>query len=305
MVAKKLGTNACVSLSTGGTNPPVSWIPLIGARDIKAMRSPGAVFDSSDRSILVNTGIPTRFKPSLEFDMIWNGGAGMLAIRAAFIAGTPLLAAYLDGPPGTSAMGMMGEWAVCGFPLEHPILDGQKVKIVLKPHGNHAQPFDLNYTDNLILGTPETPVAKKLGTNASINDASHAPITAFEDIKLTLEPGAEFDASDRAPQLSIDTSSYFVDMVIPTRFKFSAEGNVIWDPSNAQLTAIKAAFLAGTPLTMWVLDGPYATTGSWGVTSSWAVTDFPMDSPLLDGQKIALKFEPHGNGTVAPAFFTK
>jgi hypothetical protein len=305
-MAKKLGAAACVALSTGNTDPPATWIPLIGARDIKAMRAPGAVFDSSDRTQAVNTAIPTRLKPSLEFDMIWNGGAGMLALRDAFLGGSPIIAAFLDGPPGTSARGMMGNWAVLGFPLEYPLMDGQKVKISMKPHGNGNSdlPFDPNYTDGLTLGTPETPVAKKLGTNASANDASNAPITAFQDIKLNLEPGAAFDSNDRTPQLSSDSNYYFVDMVIPTRMKIGAEANVIWDSNNFQLTSLLEAFLTGAPATMTFLDGPYATSGSWGVHSSWAITDWQMDATLLDGQKIALKFEPHGNGSVLPSFVT-
>lgn len=305
-VAKKKGTDFCICRNTGidaGAN--LAWTPLIAARDIKMMRAPGAVFDSSDRAILIQTGIPTRFKPSLEFDMIWNGGAGMIALRDAFVAGTPIYLAGLDGPPAASARGMRGDWAVSGFPLDFPLLDGQKVSIKLSPHGNYTNAFELDYTDATAgAGVAETQVAKKLGTNASINDSTNAPITAAADIKLMLENGAEFDASDRVAQ----TGGYYIDMVIPTRKKISAELNLIWvgstDANYAKVNAFYTAFKAGAPLLMSVLDGPYATPGSWGVKGDWAIEDFPIDAPLLDGQKMAVKLTPHGNYTTAMAFLT-
>ncbi len=301
MSVKKIGANATFNLNTGtNTGSGLAWTPMIAARDIKAIRSPGAVFDASDRGLSINTSIPTRFKPSIEFDMIANAGAAFTALRTAFTTLAPIYAAYLDGPPGASALGMRGDWAVASFPLESPLEDGTKVKIKLQPHGNYVNAFELHYTDATnSAGTPETPVAKKLGTNASINDSTHAPITACMDIKINLEPGAMFDASDRATQ----TGGYFIDMVIPTRFKISVETNLIWSTA-AQVIAFRTAFLAGTPLQLWVLDGPYVTSGSWGLTGDFNVTDFPMDSPLEDGQKIALKLEPAGNYTNAPGFVT-
>lgn len=315
-VAKKLGTNFCVCRNTGSdnTDPNLAWTPLIAARDIKMMRQPGAIFDSSDRGSQIQTGIPTRFKPSLEFDLIWNGGAGMIALRDAFVNGTPIFLAALDGPPASGATGMKGDWAVSGFPLESPLLDGQKVKITLKPHGNFVNSFYLDYLDATVAGgVAETPVAKKLGTNASINNGANAAIPNAADIKLTLECGAEFESSDRNKQpdragLADATHGYFIDTVIPTRKKISAELNLLWvsstDTNYAKVLAFLTAFLAGSPLVNYsILDGPYAT-GAWGAKGDWAIEDFPLEANLLDGQKIAIKLSPHGNYTNPVAFFT-
>lgn len=306
-MSKKRGADACVCLNASGNAG--GWIPMIAARDIKAMWAPGAMFDASDREHGFAKSIPTRMKPSIEFDMIANAGAAFTALRTAFVNGDPIHVAFLQGAPGTSAKGMRGDWAVCGFPLEHPLLDGQKVKIVLKPHGNPTYAFDPVYTDALGAGTPETAVAKRLGTNASVNDSSHNPITAAQDIKWTLENGAEFDSNDRVKVTAGDSNTYFIDTVIPTRKKFGLEFSVIWDDSDTQLTAIRTAFLAGCAggggaLEMWALDGPYVTSGSWGVHADFAVEEFPIEAPLLDGQKVNLKFAIHGNGTHAPGFVT-
>ncbi len=308
MPAKKKGASACVCLNASGNSG--GWIPMIAARDIKATWAPGAMFDASDRADDFYKSIPTRLKPQIEFDMIANAGAAFVALRTAFVNGTPIHAAFLQGAPGTSAKGMRGDWAVCGFPLEHPLMDGQKVKIVLKPHGNYTYNFDPVYTDALGAGTPETAVAKRLGTVASVNDASHNPINAAQDIKWTLENGAEFDSNDRTQFTAGDSNLYWVDTVIPTRKKFGLEFGVIWDESDAQLTAIRTAFLAGVaggagPLEMWALDGAYVTSGAWGVHADFAVEEFPIDAPLLDGQKVNLKFAIHGNGTHTPGFVTR
>ncbi len=305
-MAKKLGADACVCLNTSGNSS--TWIPMIAARNIKAMRPPGGMVDTSDRSSSFGSVIANgRYAPSIEFDMIANGGAAMTALRTAFVNGTPIHVAYLEGAPGTSARGMRGDWAVCGFPLEFPLTDGQKFKCVLKPHANFTYGFDLNYTDGLGLGTPETAVSKRLGTKASINDSTHAPITAAQDIKWVLEHGAMPDGNDRLGHLSGDGNTYFIDAVLPTRKKFTVEFSIILNRSDAQVAALLTAYFSATgptPIQLWALDGPYATSGSWGVTGDFCITDFPMDAELLGPQKCDLKLEPHGNATNLPAFVT-
>lgn len=306
-MAKLLGTNATFCLNTGDTDAPEDheWTPLIAARDIKAMRSPGASFDSSDRASLFQSKIPTRHAPVVSFDFLWNGGAGTTALRDAYVAGTPLLGAYLLGEPADGQKGMCGEWAVSKFPLEFPLLDGQKVQVELKPHGNATLPFDINYTDpTLAAGTPETPVARKLGTNAGCFDAANALITAFTDIKLILESGGEFDSSDRTLHLSTDAASYYIQSIIPTRKNVYVETKFLQRDTSTQLAAIKTILLSGGMVTMRVLDGPYATAGSWGVFADWGVEQWDEDALLLGGQEVTLKMCIHGNATNTGAFIT-
>ncbi len=290
---KILGSAACVTIFT------TTHVPLIGARDIKAMRSPGAMFDSSDRSIGIQTSIPTRFAPSIEFKMLWNGGAGATAIRDAYVNGTALYAAYLNGAPGTSAKGMKGDWAVTKFPLDFPLLDGQPVDIELKPHGNYTHTFDFAYIDAAGLGTPETPVAKKLGTKAVLLDGSSASITAVRGLKLTLESGGEVDASDRLGQVSAtDSNVYFIQMTIPVRKKWTIEGDFIADESNAQLTDFRTKFLGGLPKLVSCLDG----IGGWGVTGDHAIAEYVEEAMLVGELKVSFKLTPHGNWSNQPGF---
>lgn len=289
---KKLGTNFNFCRNTGTYASPTYPIAA-NCKDVKLNLEPSGKFDSSDRSQTGDTTIPTRYKASVDFNALWDGGTFLTAIRTAFLAGSPLLGAVLDGT--SSARGIHGWWAVTEFPLDMPLRDGQPIKIQLQPHGNGAD--SMVFVSGASTTGTDTVGTKKLGTNASANDAT-TPITAMQDIKFSAQPSALFDSSDRA---------MLFDTVIPTRFKYSAEGKFLWDPANSQLLAFWTAFIAnpqGVLTNYSFLDGALATVGSWGLRGDWAVTKFEIDGQLKAGQQVSIAFEPHGNGSNAVAPYT-
>ncbi len=288
---KKLGTNFNFCRNTGTFGSPVYPVAA-NCKDVKLNLEPSGKFDSSDRSSSGDSVIPTRYKASVDFNALWDGGTFLTAIRTAFLAGTPILGAVLDGL--TAARGIHGWWAVTEFPIEAPLRDGQPMKISLQPHGNCANA--MVFTSGAATTGADTVGTKKLGTDAAVHDGTN-PITAMQDVKFSLQPSALFDSSDR---------SMLFDTVIPTRFKYAAEGKFLWDPANAQLLAFWTAFIANPQgaVTLYWLDGPKATAGSWGLYGDWAITKFEFDGQLTAGQECSLAFEPHGNGTNAVTTYT-
>jgi len=295
-MAKELGTDLTINRNTGGSWGSPAWTRVRGIQDVKLSITPGGMINSSDRSVSINTEIPTRYKLELEAVGFWNGGAGLTAIRDAFVAGTPIELAVLYGAAATNKKGTRAEWAVTQFPIDFPLEDNQKIALKFQPHADYANAPVIAYTDATVsAGTAETISTKLLGTDAQVAEADGTPIPAIMDIKLGLMPGAVIDSSDR------DTT---VDVVRPTRFKFEPEVSFIWDPADAQILAFYTAATTNAALELWILDGPYATNGSWGVHSDWAVNGFPVDAKLKDGQLVTVKLTPHGNGAQAPEFVT-
>jgi hypothetical protein len=282
---KKLGKDFNFCRNTGTFGAPTFPIAA-NCKDVKLSIEPSGKFDSSDRSLAANTVIPTRYKVGVDFNALWDGGTFLTAIRTAFLAGTSILGAVLDGT--TAARGIHGEWCVTAFPIDAPLKDGQPIKINLQPHGNYTNAM-VFVSAQATTGT-DAVGTKKLGTAAVCWDGS-AAVTAMQDIKFSLAPGGLIDSSDR---------SMLFDSVIPTRAKYAAEGNLIWDPSNAQCLAFWTAFIANGVWNGGFFDGVH-TTGAWGLLGDWAVTAFPIDGQLLAGQQVKLTFEPHGNFTTGVA----
>jgi hypothetical protein len=282
-MSKKLGTNFVVGRNTGSHGSPV-WPVAANCRDIKLDLAPN-MFDSSDRSTTGNTKIPTRYKPKLEFDALWDGGTFLTAVRTAFLAGSAIDLIVLDGT--TAGRGIWAEWAVTEFPFEFPLQAGQPLKLGFQPHGNAVNAPQ--FVSAKSTTGADTVGTKKLGTLAELNDGTN-PILGVGDVKMMIKPGALFDSSDR--------SSAF-DTVIPTRFEYGIECSFLWNPADAQILAFWTAFIINGPITLYALDGPKATPGSWGLYGDWAIEGFPIDAPLADGQKITLKLSPHGNGSNA------
>jgi hypothetical protein len=291
MTAKKLGTNFQFCRNTGTYGAP-TYTPMANAQSLKLNLEPSGKFDSSDRSQTGNTMIPVRYKVSVDIGALWDGGTALTAVRTAFLAGTSLLGAVLDG--ATAARGIHGEWAVTQFPINAPLSGGQMINFSLQPHGNYSNPMVFVSAASTAAG--DTVGTKKLGTNAQLHDGTN-PIVSMQDITFTLQPGALFDSSDR---------DFLFDTVIPTRFKYSVQTSFLWDVSNAALLLFWTKFIANpqAPYTLYVQDGAHATTGSWGLYGDWAITGLPFDAPILDGQKITLTLEPHGNYTNAVVPYT-
>jgi hypothetical protein len=293
MVAKRSGFISCIARNTGANFGAPLWTPIIRAKGIKGNRAPAGTPDTSDRQVNVYTTIPTRKKISYEFDADWDGGAGLTALRTAFLARSAIDLAALDAQPGSSGTGYRGDWAVPLFSLDFPINGTQKLSTQIVPHGNYTSGQAVAaYTDTVGAGTAETPGTKKLGRNASINNSSGVPFTGIMDFKLNLE-WATWDASDRANVF---------ERINMEQIKVSVEGTFIWD--STEFADWATAFANETALDLYVLDGAYATTGSWGCHTDWALTDFPKADELTDGQKVTFKLEPRGNFTTALAFLT-
>ncbi len=287
---KKLGTDFVLARNTGSYASPTHPV-LANAKDIKFTFEPSGKFDSSDRSGLGNTVIPTRYKVMVNFKALWDGGTALTALRTSFLAGSAILMSVFDA--ATSGKGVKGWWAVTSFSPDFPLQDGQPLDITLQPHGNAADVMAL-ITNGATTGA-DTVGTKKLGTTASINSSAGSPYTFMQDIKFSIEPGALFDSSDR---------SQLFDTVIPTRFQYKANAKFIWDPAVAGNLAFYTAVTTGAPIELFILDGAYATSGSWGVHSDWAVTAFSNTADLQAGQQIDVELVPHGNGTTAPTVVT-
>jgi hypothetical protein len=301
-MAKLLGKDPCICRNPNpGTFGVPKFIPIIAARDIKVARKPAAAFDSTDRITRVRTVIPVRQNLEISFSAIWNGGAGLSALRDSFVNDTVIELAYITGAPSTSAYGLRGDFIVSKFPIKFPLAGGQMIDIVLKPAANFTNRVRV-FTDAGAgtLGTPEAQVNKKIGFNASVNNNTGTPIPTARDISWTME-WEEEEASDRAQEA--DGLGISFEQYLRTIPKVTAEFEVIWN--DALHGAFRTAYDNGSTLQLTFLDGPYATTGSWGITSDWAITDFPNDSALNNGQLVKMQFAPHGLGTNLFQFTTR
>lgn len=301
MATKNLGKDLQVCRNSGTYGSP-AHIPLIGARNIKIANKPSAMINSTDRvsasTIITPTEIPTRRSLSVSFDIMWGAGAGVVALRTSFLAGTPILLAVVNKHPtassAASGVGYMGDWLVKKFPVKMPLADGQMVDIEIVPHGNYTNAV-ATYTDaTTTLGTAETQATKKLGKGGSVNDSTNAPITAVRDFSFSAE-WETAKAHDRGCEF---------DLEIPVMRKVSAELEFLWEEANTQITAFRTAWEAGSPITLSLLDGAYAASGSWGPKADWAISDHPIDANLNDGQLCKVKLMPHGNYSTAFTFLT-
>ncbi len=124
---KQLGSAASITVAAGAID---------AVMDLKITMTPSGVFDSSDRGCIFDTVIPTaRFKPEVEFKVLWDrSNTKLTGIRTAFLAGSPLLFTVSDGV----LFEMTGDWAICQFPIEMKLREGQPITIKLKPHGNFS-----------------------------------------------------------------------------------------------------------------------------------------------------------------------
>lgn len=295
MAVKNLGKDFSICRNGGSFASPVH-IPLVAARNIKVANKPAAMVNSTDRTsastIITATEIPTRRSLELSFDMMWNGGVGAGALRTAFLTGLPIELAAFNAIPGLGGVGYRGDWLVKKFPLKLPLNDGQMIDISLVPHGNYTNAVT-TYTDATgVPGTAEVTSLKRLGGNGSVNDNSNIPISAVRDFSFS----AEVEVAK-----SSDRGSVF-DTEIPVMRKLTAELEFFWEELNPQLVEFRTAWELGLPIGLSFLDGPYATSGSWGLWGDWAISDHPLDANLNDGQMCKIKLIPHGNSTVQVVF---
>jgi hypothetical protein len=290
-----MGKDAIIARNTGSWESP-AWASIKSVRDIMVNDEPGGIIDATDKFAASETKLPTRYKISYDFDAIWQANTSQYALRTAFLAGSVLDLAVLDRAATGSGIGHRGEWLVNKFAFEMPLLGEQKLSVQIVPHANYASGQAVaSYTDDtLSAGTADSAGTRKRGKDASINNSGGTPVTGARDIKLTLEWGTA-DGSDRASDFAL---------FLPTQMKYTVEFDIIWDASDSTITALRTAYLAHSAYDGYVLDGAYATSGSWGLHSDFAVTGFAKKMNLREGQLISVKLEPHGNYSTAPTFVT-
>ena len=135
-ITKKAGTVAQLYRNTGSWGSP-TWV----AQKVSALKftdKPGAMFDTSDRTISVNTKVGTRYEWMLEFEFIWDAGdAGIVAIVAAMQSNGGIELLVTDDAVATSGTkGLRAEWtSESGWDNDAALQAGQSVKAKFVPYG--------------------------------------------------------------------------------------------------------------------------------------------------------------------------
>lgn len=294
MPSKKLSKNSILAYDTAGNFASPTWRSIKSAKGLTVNRAPSTIIDTSNRFVDVETKKASRLKVSVDADFIWNAGTAQTLLRTAFLAGSAIDLGVFDGPAGSTPRGLRGEWLLTKWALEWSLGSEQKLSTTLMPHGNYTAGQSVAYADGGAAGTADTAANNKLGKDAICAVANGTAITGIRDMKLNLEHITE-DASDRGCNF---------DCYVPTRMKIGAEVTYVEDSSVAAIVAFRTAHEAGSALDLWLLDGPYATTGSWGVHSDWVITGFNKAGELNGLQLITCQLEPAGDYTTAATFVT-
>ncbi len=130
----------------------------------------------------------------------------------------------------------------------------------------------------------------KLGMEAKLyrNDGTYASPTWVEllnvkDLTLNLEAG-EADVTTRGNAGWRATIASLKDG--------SIEFDMVWDTTDANFTAIRTAFFAGTNVEFAVMDGDIETTGSQGLRAEMAITGFSRSEALEEAMMVNVNAKP-------------
>ena len=113
--------------------------------------------------------------------------------------------------------------------------------------------------------------------------ATWAEVTKARDVTLNLEAG-EADVTSRANSGWRATRATLRDAGI--------ECELLWDPSDAQVEALRDAYLQGDKVAVAVMDGDIATVGSEGFVANCSVTAFNRSEPLEEGVTVSVTLKP-------------
>jgi len=137
-------------------------------------------------------------------------------------------------------------------------------------------------TATVVLG-----LSAKLYRNTGTYDTpTWQEITLVKDVKLTLSKG-EADATTRA--------AGGWKQSVATLKEASLELELVWDPSDQSLTALRDAYLNNTPVDLAVMDGPMQPgTGktSQGLRALWDVFSFDRNEPLEEVLTVSVTLKP-------------
>jgi hypothetical protein len=124
----------------------------------------------------------------------------------------------------------------------------------------------------------------QLGMNGSLmQGAAEAALSALsvigkvKDLTLTLEAG-EADITTR------DNDGW--EAIAATLRKCGAEFEVLYNPNDQGVQALKTAFLASTTLRMAVLSAAIATEGASGPVGDFVVSNFGRNEQLVEGMMV-------------------
>ncbi len=130
----------------------------------------------------------------------------------------------------------------------------------------------------------------KLGMEAKLyrNDGTYASPTWVEvlnlkDLTLNLEAG-EADVTTRGNAGWRATIASLKDG--------SIEFDMLWDTADANFTAIRSAFFAGTDVEFAVMDGDVAGSGSQGLRATMAITSFSRNEALEEAISVSVTCKP-------------
>lgn len=84
----------------------------------------------------------------------------------------------------------------------------------------------------------------------------------------------------------------------------SIEFEMVYDPADADFTAISDAFFNGTVLDVVALDGPSGTSGSQGLRMTCVVENFSRSEPLEEAVTVSVVLKPTPNTDSPPEWFT-
>lgn len=82
--------------------------------------------------------------------------------------------------------------------------------------------------------------------------------------------------------------------------RLNAEAELVWASDNAGQQAIRDAYLNGTTIELWFVDGDTTTSGNQGARANWYVTNFSRQEPLEDVVIITAQFKPASGTANAP-----
>lgn len=148
-MAAKLGLDAKLYyLSTGtraawpGSGAPANLEEITNVKDLTLNLEKG----EADVTTRANSGwkatLPTLKDGSVEFEMVWDpDDTGFTAIQEAFINGTSIALAVLDGASTTvGSQGLWADFAVTNMSREEPLEEAIKAKVTVKPTYSSVAP---------------------------------------------------------------------------------------------------------------------------------------------------------------------
>lgn len=125
--------------------------------------------------------------------------------------------------------------------------------------------------------------AAALTSGQTAVNGSYTELDAAKDVSLPLDK-AEADMTTRANAGWKATRGGLKDG--------SLDFEMLWDPEDAGVQKIKAAFLANTTVLLAIMDGSIAVSDNEGFVANFEIMSFPVNQPLEEGVTIAVTAKP-------------